>query len=393
MAPTPTRLFRIGLSFAPKGVLNAKREFSRALSTVTWPQLFNKPVVPAALPFEKPTVLVIVDAEEEFDWKIVPPPKSAVRAMSYQTPAQRIFERFGCVPTYAVDYPVAAQRDGYAPLLEFFQSGACLIGAQLHPWLNPPIDEELCARNSFPGDLPPALEEAKLRVLTDVITTNFGFHPTLYRAGRYGLGEHTPALLVQYGYCIDCSVRPFFPRHRDGGPDYRNAYDRPFWLDVCQSVLELPVTVGVTGVLSRFHWLLGPTTRPLLRRLHLGSLMALIQLIDRFQLSPEGTQLKNAKRLTRSMLAHGHRLFVVSYHSPSLQPGNTPYVRTEADLHRFLGWLEDYLEFFLGEIGGRVSTPDEVYKLAASARTSPRNGAGHRRASYAVANSMEPGAE
>src|SRR5262249_43053244 len=193
---------------------------------------------------------------------------------------------------------------------------ACLIGAQLHPWLNPPIDEELCARNSFPGDLPPALEEAKLRVLTDVITTNFGCHPTLYRAGRYGLGEHTPALLAQYGYCIDCSVRPFFSRHRDGGPDYRNAYDRPFWLDVRQSVLELPVTVGVTGVLSRFHWLLGPTTRPLLRRLRLGSLMALIQLIDRFQLSPEGTKLKDAKRLTRAMLAHGHRLFAVNYPRP-----------------------------------------------------------------------------
>ena len=61
------------------------------------------------------------------------------------------------------------------------------------------------------------------------------------------------------------------------------------------------------------------------------------------------------------MLADGHRLFVMGYHSPSLQPGNTPYVRTAADLQLLLAWIEGYLDFFLGEIGGRLGRPDAIY--------------------------------
>ena len=288
--------------------------------------------------------------------------------MRHQAPAQRIFERFGCVPTYAVDYPVAAQRDGYAPLLEFLQSGACEIGTQLHPWLNPPVEERICERNSYPGNLPKTLEAAKLRILTDVIEANLGVRSTLYRSGRFGLGPNTPDLLAGMGYRIDCSVRPHFESGGDGGPDYQDAYAHPFWLDAAQSVLELPVTVGLTGKLARFPGLLSPAAHPALRPLRLRGLLARGRLLDRIQLTPEGTRLIEAQRLTRAMLADGHRLFVVGYHSPSLQPGNTPFVRNAADLQHLLGWLEGYMEFFLGDIGGAMATPDEMFSLAVQAR-------------------------
>jgi hypothetical protein len=38
-----------------------------------------------------------------------------------------------------VDYPVASQAEGRAPLRELMQSGLCDIGAQLHPWVTPPF--------------------------------------------------------------------------------------------------------------------------------------------------------------------------------------------------------------------------------------------------------------
>jgi len=370
--PTPGRLARLALSYLPSPILDAKRRINQILPKTRPPRLFGKPVVPVDPGLQQPVLLVIIDAEEEFDWTVVPPLTSGIQAMRHQVLAQRIFERFGCVPTYAVDYPVAAHRDGYAPLLEFLQSGVCGIGTQLHPWLNPPIEEELCKRNSFPGNLPKALEAAKLRVLTDVIEANLGVRPVLYRSGRYGLGPNTPDLLADLGYRIDCSVRPHFASRGDGEPDYRDAYTHPFWLDTGQTVLELPVTVGVTGALARFPRLLGPAAHPLLRPLRLGGVLARSRLLDRIQLTPEGTQLPEALRVTRAMLADGHRLFVVGYHSPSLQPGNTPYVRTAADLQRLLGWLEGYLEFFLGEIGGRSSTPNEIFDAAMQVR----NGSG-----------------
>ena len=182
---------------------------------------------------------------------------------------------------------------------------------------------------------------------------------------------NTPDLLASLDYRIDCSVRPHFASNGDGGPDYREAYTHPFWLDSGQTVLELPVTVGMTGALSRFPGLLGLAEYPALRPLRLRGLLARGRLLDRVQLTPEGTRLPEAQRLTRAMLADGHRLFVVGYHSPSLQPGNTPFVRTAADLQRLLAWLEGYLEFFLGEIGGEVSTPDKIFGIAVTARNGP----------------------
>jgi len=375
--PTPGRLARLALSYLPSPLLDVKRRVSQTFARTGPSQLFGQPVVPANPRLRQPVLLVIIDTEEEFDWSVVPPLTSGIQAMRRQVLAQRIFERFGCVPTYAVDYPVAAQRDGYAPLLEFLQSGACGIGTQLHPWLNPPIEEELCERNSYPGNLPKALEAAKLRILTDVIETNLGVRPTLYRSGRYGLGPNTPKLLAGMGYRIDCSVRPYFSSADSGGPDYRDAHASPFWLDADQTVLELPVTVGVTGALARFPGLLGPAGAPLLRPLRLGAILARGRLLDRIQLTPEGTRLIEAQRLTRAMLAQGHNLFVVGYHSPSLQPGCTPYVRTAADLQRMLAWLEGYLEFFLGEIGGKMGTPDEIFEAAAQSRDMPVGQAVH----------------
>src|SRR3546814_10915120 len=57
------------------------------------------------------------------------------------------------------------------------------------------------------------------------------------------------------------------------------------------------------------------------------------------------------------MLRSGHRLFSFTYHSPSLQPGNLPYVQSDSDLRVFLDRFEAYFDFFFGEVGGRAITP------------------------------------
>ena len=46
----------------------------------------------------------------------------------------------------------------------------------------------------------------------------------------------------------------------------------------------------------------------------------------------------------------------MSYHSPSLAPGNTPYVRSEAELEAFLGRIETVLRYFAEELGGEFTT-------------------------------------
>jgi hypothetical protein len=88
--------------------------------------------------------------------------------------------------------------------------------------------------------------------------------------------------------------------------------------------------------------------------------MAHLGLLERIRLSPEGMTVEEAKRLVRHMLATGHRVFVLTYHSPSLAPGNTPYIRTPDDVRRMLDWLDEFYTFFREELRGRPASWRDV---------------------------------
>src|SRR5262249_60533718 len=101
-----------------------------------------------------------------------------------------------------------------------------------------------------------------------------------------------------------------------------------------------------------------------LKALHVPGTLARLRLVERITLTPEGVSFDEQRRLTRALLHEGQRVFTFSYHSPSLAPGNTPYVQNDADLRGFLRRIEQYLEFFSEEIGGHAATPFEVKALA-----------------------------
>jgi len=62
----------------------------------------------------------------------------------------------------------------------------------------------------------------------------------------------------------------------------------------------------------------------------------------------------------RVFLSRGQRVFVLSYHSSSLLPGSTEYVRSPSDLSGFLSRIEKFLDFFIGKLGGISMTPSEL---------------------------------
>ena len=153
-----------------------------------------------------PELLVVVDTEEEFDWS-APFSRDAVatRSIPAQAKAHEIYERFGIVPTYVVDYPVATDPEASAFLRALKEAGKAEIGAHLHPWVTPPHEEEVNGFNSYHGNLPVDLERAKIESLTEAIHGAFGDAPTVFKAGRHGFGPNTAALLVEFGYKVDCS--------------------------------------------------------------------------------------------------------------------------------------------------------------------------------------------
>jgi glycosyltransferase involved in cell wall biosynthesis len=315
---------------------------------------------------EKPRLVVIVDAEEEFDWGApFSRDNRSVQTMAAQSRAHKIFRRFGVIPTYAIDYPVVTQEVGYRSVMELLQTGECEIGAQLHPWVTPPFEEALCERTSYPGNLPKSLEQRKLETLVSAIRDRFGVKPLLYRAGRYGTGKDTAAILDALEFDIDCSVVPGISQWSDEAPDYTGGDAHPYWLSTVRPILELPVTVSAVGpgrhlgeeFYRRIH-------SDMARFVRLPAIMARSGLLNRIRLSPEGSTIQESRQLTRSLLARGYRFFAISYHSPSLEPGHTPYVRNSSDLERFLSWIEQYLEFFFEELDGLPETASGAYAWA-----------------------------
>ncbi|MDR3418101.1 MAG: hypothetical protein P4L83_18155 [Nevskia sp.] len=307
--------------------------------------------VPTSWP---PTLVVVVDTEEEFNWSApFDAASTGVSNIACQHLAQRILDAHGVVPTYVVDYPVAATPAAAATLRAIAGDGRCDIGAHLHPWVNPPAEGPIDARHSYPGNLPPELERRKLAALTQAIMAGFGIRPVVYKAGRYGIGPATAGILRDLGYAIDVSVVPHTDFSADDGPDFRGLPDRPFV--IAPGVVELPLSVHFAGALRGA----GRYVYPRLAG-RLPGVAARLGLLERLRLSPEGHRLDDMLRQTRAALAGGARLFMLTYHSATLLPGATGYVRDEAGRDRFLARLDDYCRAFLGRFGGRASTPAAV---------------------------------
>lgn len=309
-----------------------------------------------------PTLMVLIDTEEGFDWsQPLARDNTDVTAMRAQIKAHRIFDRFGIKPVYVADFPVVSQKDGFLPLKELLDDGKCVVGAHLHPWVTPPHEEAVCNANSYPGNLPAALEREKLRILTETIGQNLGVRPVVYKAGRYGAGFSTSDTLAALRYEIDTSVLARTDLSGEGGPDFSGCGSEPYWFGPGRRLLEIPMTVGYVGALRAA----GPSLRALLTSapglaLHLPGIFSRLGLFERIVLTPEGITPDECRRLTRTLLAAGQRVFSFTYHSPSLAPGNTPYVRSESELARFLDRFEQFFDFFFGEIGGRAATPLEI---------------------------------
>ena len=285
--------------------------------------------------------LVTIDTEEDFDWDA---PVSRT-AHSLAPPAaladgQAYFQGAGVNPLYLVDYPVAFDATARDVLGRAAADSEAEIGLQLHPWVTPPFDEPVNAHNSYTGNLAPALQRAKLRVLYDALVEGFAVAPRSYRAGRYGLGTETMAMLAELGVACDTSVRAHYDYRDAGGPDYSTAPLRPFWTGHDNAIVELPLTSPYVGALRRFG---GPIFHSVSDRSRVRSLLSRARLVERIPLTPEGTTASEAVAAIAECAALDLPVLVLSFHSPSLAPGNTPYVRDAADLATFYGWWDKVL--------------------------------------------------
>ncbi len=309
----------------------------------------------------KPILMVVVDTEEEFDWA-APFSRAAtsVGAMKYIARVQDIFDEYGIRPTYVVDYPVASQPDGFLPLKEFQDTGRADIGAHLHPWVNPPHEEDVSAWNSYACNLDTNLERAKIECLTETIEESFGRRPIAYKAGRYGADADTMIVLRDLGYQLDLSGCPSFDSREDGGPDFTKLSPEPAWLGHKGDLLEIPVSADCVGFARGLGTtLLGVARSSPFVKLRAQGILSRLKAVDQLMLSPEGYTPREHRLLTESLVRRNVRTFSWTFHSPSVMPGCTSYVTSERELESFLDSFRRYFDYFFGTLEGGTMTPLE----------------------------------
>ena len=300
--------------------------------------------------------LVTIDTEEEFDWGA---PFSRDRHGTTHISAiprfQALCDERQVSPCYLVDYPITQDASAVDLLALYAAERRAEIGVQLHPWVNPPFSEDISIHNSFACNLPPDLECEKLGTLHTAIVSRMGVKPDAYRAGRYGAGPATPAILADLGIAIDSSARARFDYSASGGRDYSRFPVYPYWL-IENILLELPLTTVFSGTLRSAgdaifgRWFASDAARSVLARSHM---------VERLALTPEGIPVDKAIHAIDFAIDEGIPILNLSFHSPSLAPGHTPYVRNDDDLKKFYDWWGAVFDH-LARKGVRATTMAEI---------------------------------
>ena len=286
--------------------------------------------------------IVTVDTEEEFDWS------KPFERSGYQTSTTSVLQEFQTFcdeyevcPVYLVDYPIMMHDNACKILAGFVENGKASVGVQLHPWVNPPFEEEINNFNSFAGNLQKPLEEKKFTILRDLIVKKIGVEPIIYRAGRYGVGPNTARLLADNEIKIDSSVRSNFDYSHEHGPNFTGFPLVPYWIDRAAGLMEVPLTTVFSGYLRKYGSALYPkiNNSPRLR-----GIFSRTGLLERIALTPEGITEKEAIKAIDIAIESDIPILNFSFHSPSLRPGHTPYVNDRADLMRFYDWFKSVFE-------------------------------------------------
>ena len=248
---------------------------------------------------------------------------------------QPLFRATGAKPTYLLS-PELLRDAGCVERLGALED--CELGAHLHGELAEPGAFEPEVTDAVQRDYPPDVERAKLASLTASFRSAFGRAPTSFRAGRFGVGAHTIALLEELGYTVDSSVTP----HMDWsdvspGLSFRDAPAQPYHPDRGDAgrpgtsrLLEVPVTI-LPSALSRVP-VLGRHVEPRWLRPTRTSgddLVAIAReaVVEARRASPERPVVLNAM-----------------FHNVEVVAGTSPYAATDAEALRIVDRLRVLLQ-------------------------------------------------
>ena len=148
-------------------------------------------------------------------------------------------------------------------------------------------------------------------------------------------------MLEAAGFRLDSSVRSRFDYSSQYGPDFQGLPQCPYWAGPGRRLVELPLSTAFAGLLRRG----GERLYHMAQRAGLLSgVLARTGMLSRIPLTPEGTSASEAIAAIDALIEEGSPVLNFSFHSPTLEPGHTPYVRDEEDRTAFYRWWDAVLD-------------------------------------------------
>jgi hypothetical protein len=290
----------------------------------------------------KRTLLITIDTEVDKNpaWRVSSPAsfQSVVEGIpEIFTP---LFDRYGAKPTYFLSPEVIENPECVRVLASLGDRAE--LATHLHAEFAEP------ERSIFPHNMSgssadalqrqysSAVEAAKLEWLTERFVDAFGYAPTAFRAGRYGMSDSTLGILAALGYVVDSSVTPGLRWNYDEGVvDYRQ------WSVGARRVetnggpiIEIPVSILPGSALSPFIQHAPALIRRIVGRI--GGERAGFR-----WLRPSWS---NGERLVRYVDDSPESVLNLMFHSMEIIPGASPYASTAAEVGRILGSLDTVLQ-------------------------------------------------
>jgi hypothetical protein len=301
----------------------------------------------------RPTVTLSISIDTEEDNWVPTVDGVTVRNIQELPKLSAMFISLGVRATYFVTYQVVANPESAAVLRDLHRQGVAEIGAHLHPWNTPP-ECGLEFRVSMLRDYPPESQRQKLERLLEEFENSLGMKPTSFRAGRFGVGRSTIETLIRSGIYIDSSVTPLLSWEGSGGPSFLDAPGGLYRLDGKENVrvptesgvlVEYPITVGFTRFPpSSWPGVAKTLATPGSRRFHILGIASRLGLLRRVVLSPETHSVQDMLTVSRRLIEAKAPFLHLFFHSNSLLPGRTPFVRTVADVRHLYDSLRQYVE-------------------------------------------------
>jgi hypothetical protein len=261
---------------------------------------------------------------------------------------QPLFNKYQIAPTYLINNVVLEDNNSCMVLKNL--PGKFELGTHLHPEFIEPYktEKEYAGKKAEANscNLPPDIEFAKLRSITDLFTTQFGYPPISFRAGRFSAGSNTIDSLAKLGYKVDTSVTPHVnwnDRTRERPVDYTNAREQPYFIqpgtimgeEKDGKILEVPVTISLKRT---------PFFKEL-RRTYFG-LRHNFESYRPVWLRPVFSGYKEFIQLTQEYSANYRNndsiIFNMMFHNVEVLPGLSPYTRTEKDCTAYMNLLERF---------------------------------------------------